>query len=97
MEINIATIQREQVNTHLVLQVNDQEFRIILTDDNPNNIKAVFNQLLKELKSGLFNFNLQDDTHDLYHHICKEYLVQLNAELKTIYQELSEYDLLEAK
>lgn len=95
METNKATIQRGDQNTLLVLNVNNQDFKIILTDDNPNNVKEVFNKLLLELKKGLFEFELVDEIEDLYHHICQEYIVQLNDELQSIFQELEEYELLE--
>jgi hypothetical protein len=95
METNKATIKREDQNSSLVLCVNNQEFNIILTDDNPNNVKDVFNNLLKELKKGLFEFELSDETEDLYYHISKEYLSQLNKELCSIYKELEEYELLD--
>ncbi|MBP4139161.1 hypothetical protein [Flavobacterium geliluteum] len=95
METNRATIRREEQNTHLILQVNTEEFEIILTDDNPNNVKDVFNKLLKELKNGLFQFKLEDETEDLYHNICKEYLIQLNSEISSVFKELEDYELLE--
>lgn len=93
METKKATIKREDTNTYLVLEVGDVPLQIILTDDNPNNVKVVFNSLLKELKKGLFEFNLEDDSQDLYNNICTEYLIQLNAELKAIYDELVDYEL----
>ena len=95
MEINKATIKRDASNTYLVLEINEQTLQIILTDDNPNNVKSVFNTLLKNLKNGLFQFNFEDETQDLYHHICKEYITQLNAEIKGVYGELSDYELIQ--
>jgi hypothetical protein len=95
MESKKATIKREETNTYLVLEVGETPLQIILTDDNPNNVKIVFNSLLKELKKGLFEFNLEDETQDLYHNICTEYLVKLNSELKAIYDELVDYELTE--
>ena len=32
-----------------------------------------------------------------YHNICSEYLVQLNSELRTIYEELVDYELVEVE
>ena len=95
IETKNATIKREEINTYLVLEVGETPLEIILTDDNPNNIKAIFNNLLKELKKGIFEFNLEDETQDLFHNICVEYIVQLNSELKAIYDELVDYELLE--
>ena len=57
----------------------------------------LFNSLLKELKKGAIEFNLADETQDLYHNICSEYLVQLNSELRTIYEELVDYELVEVE
>lgn len=95
METKKAIIKRSQNNAYLILYVNEQEFEIILTDDNPNNVKSVFNNLLKELKKTELKFELDDATDDLYHHICSEYLIQLNAELITVRQELKAYNLLD--
>jgi hypothetical protein len=50
--------------------------------------------LLEQLKNGQFSFSLEDEKEDLYHHICKEYITQLNTELNSIYQELSDNGLL---
>ena len=93
METKKATILREETNTYLVLEVRETKLQIILTDDNPNNVKTVFNYLLKELKKGFFEFILEDETQDLYHNICNEYLKQLNSEMKAIYEELVDYEL----
>lgn len=93
METKKATIQREEANTHLVLEVGGSSVRITLTDDNPNNVKSAFNSILKELKRGLFEFELEDETRDLYNNISTEYLKQLNAEIKAIYKELEDYEL----
>ncbi|MBK9742875.1 MAG: hypothetical protein IPO94_07875 [Saprospiraceae bacterium] len=95
METKRATIKREDANTYLVLEAGDIPLQITLTDDNPNNVKNIFNDLLKELKKGLFEFHLEDETSDLYNNICVEYLVQLNSEIKAIYDELVDYELID--
>jgi hypothetical protein len=97
METKKTTIKREDANTYLVLEVGEAPLQIILTDDNPNNVKMVFNSLLKELKKGLFEFNLEDESQDLYNNICTEYLTQLNSELKAIYDELIDYELVDSE
>jgi len=95
METKKATIRREEKNTYLVLAGIDQSYEIVLTDDNPNNIKSVFNNLLKDLKRGLFIYKLDDKNGDLYSHVCEEYIRQLNVELKAVFDELNDYALLE--
>lgn len=88
-----AIIERKKDSVSLKLKLEKSELAIILTEDKPNNVKDVFNNLLEKLKEGEFEFLLQDDKEDLYHHICKEYLSQLNVELKSIYKELSDNGL----
>lgn len=96
METNQATIKRTENSASLILHVNDQEYEIVLTEDNPNRVKSVFNNLLSALKKGVFAFELKDDEGtDLYHDICLEYIKQLNGELKSVYDELKDFELLE--
>lgn len=95
MEIKKAKIKRQESQTFLVLEGNSSTFEIVLTEDNPNNVKSVFNNLLIDLKKGLFMFELEDDKQDMFHHICQEYLKQLNTEIETIYSELEEFELTE--
>ena len=97
METKKATITREKDKDKaiLVLPGVSINHEIILTEDNPNSIKFVFNNLIQDLKKGLFQFELEDTGNDLFHNICKEYIVQLNSELQSIYNEIDESDLLE--
>jgi hypothetical protein len=90
-----AKIERKNDSAVLKFVLSSTELEIVLTEDKPNDVKNVFNKLLEQLKSGLFSFELEDEKEDLYHHICKEYITQLNTELNSIYQELSDNGLLE--
>jgi hypothetical protein len=91
METKRATITRTDTETSLVLDFGQTSLKIVLTEDNPNNVKTVFNSVLKDLKNGVFEFTLEDEKQDLYHHICTEYIIQLNSEMKAVYQELEDY------
>jgi uncharacterized protein (UPF0335 family) len=97
METKKATIKRDKKNTYLVLEASPKNLEIILTDDNPNSIMSAFNTLLSELKKGMIQFELEDNKEDLHYHICKEYIKQLNAEIKEVFNELKDYGLLEGK
>lgn len=94
METFKASIIRGDQDTTLALSVNGEQLNITLTDDNPNNVKIVFNKLLKLLKDGMFKFELDDTKEDLFYHISKEYITQLNAELSSVFKELDDYELL---
>lgn len=95
METHKAKIDRENKDkVSLSLKINETLLNIPLTDDKPNEVKQVFNELLKELKKGQFNFELeQDEKQDLYYHTCVEYISQLNTELNSVYNELVDYEL----
>ncbi len=95
METHKATIKREGETTAvLVFTIDGNDFKIVLTKDDPEEIKKVFNELLKKLKEGEFNFELDDSEEDLYNEISKEYIKQLNLELITVYKELEDYELI---
>ena len=98
MATHKATIDRKDNNSaNLKLSIGTEELNIVLTEDNPNEVKAVFNKLLLQLKNGEIEFDLTDDKDDLYFHICKEYITQLNAELKSTYTELKDNWLLKTE
>jgi hypothetical protein len=94
MATHNATIERKETAATLKLVIGDEKLNIVLTEDNPNEVKSVFNKLLIHLKDDEIEFNLTDDKEDLYFHICKEYITQLNAELKSTYKELEDNGLL---
>ncbi|MDY0779386.1 hypothetical protein [Tenacibaculum sp. IB213877] len=95
METHRATIDRKDEKTSLVLHINNEQLEIELTEDKPNAVKSVFNNLIASLKKGVFKFELEDEKEDLYFHICTEYMGQLNTELSSIHQELEDYELID--
>jgi len=97
MATHKATIERKDKTATLKLAVGKTVLDIVLTEDKPNDVMSVFNKLLELLKDGVFELKLTDEKEDLYHHICKEYITQLNAELKSTFQELKDNGLLKTK
>lgn len=95
METHKSTINRDGEKATLIFSLPKNNLEIVLTEDKPNEVKKVFNQLILELKKGEFQFELEDTKEDLYYHISEEYISQLNSELSSIYSELEDYDLLE--
>jgi|SaaInlLV_10m_DNA_2_1039722.scaffolds.fasta_scaffold00364_5 hypothetical protein len=94
MKNHNATIEREEEKTTLVLTIGTTNYDICLTDDNPIEVKNVFNDLIVELKKGKFTFILSDEIQDLYYHICGEYIKQLNAEIADVYSQLKKNNLV---
>lgn len=95
MEKYNATINRVEDRAELVFHLDGITHTISLTEDNPNEIKMVFNELIQHLKGRKYSFELDDDKDDLYTGICKEYLKHLNSEISIIYGQLKAYDLLD--
>ena len=91
-----ATIDRkEDKSVDLVLKTQSAEYTICLTDDNPSEVKKVFNSLIVELKKGKFSFSLSDETKDLFYYVCDEYLKQLNGEIADVFSQLKKHQLVE--
>lgn len=97
METLEAKILREDEKTSLRLKFEGNILEILLTSNNANDIKNVFNRLILELKTREFEFKLIDDQQDLYYAVCQEYIRQLNNELKIIRQELVDNGLAEVE
>lgn len=95
METKKAKIKREEEEKATLILELDENLEIVITEDNPNSIKTAFNKLIIELKKGLFQFELEDDKDDLYNNICTEYLNQLNSEMRSVFEELEDYELLD--
>jgi hypothetical protein len=96
METHEAIVTVDGSEQFLSLKINGFVLNLPLTRDEPNEIKNVFNELIKHLKKGAFNFSIAEkEDGDLIYEVAKEYIKQLNKELKDVYQELEAYQLLE--
>ena len=96
METHKATIVREKDIVKLILESKNDDYEIILSEEDPNKIKNVFNNLIIELKSGKFEYLLEDSEDDLFTNVCREYITQLNSEIANVYGQLKSYELLES-
>lgn len=94
MVIYKAKIVTRGEDKFLELILGEDSLEISLTEDDPKKVKSVFNKLVQYLKNDPFNFEFQEEGNDLYVHISKEYITQLNQELKSVYGELEHYKLL---
>ena len=79
-----ANVVDRDGNVYLELSLSDRTVSISLTEDNPNAVKEVFNQLILALKKEAFKFRLTNEENTLYYFICKEYINQLNSELASV-------------
>lgn len=95
MEIFEANVIADEGNYYLEFFVKDKKLKISLTEDKPKEVKSFFNELILELKKSEFTFELKDKSENLYYQISDEYIKQLNEELKSVRQELVDYNLLD--
>lgn len=96
METYRAEIIEVDSESYLSLNIKDEQLKIPLTKDEPNEIKNVFNRLIVILKSGAFKFLMEDkDNADIIYHVAKEYIDHLNSELDDIFEELKDSGLIE--
>lgn len=93
MVIRAAKINNKDENYFLDLELSDKVASIPLTIDDQNSIKNVFNELIAELKSGKFKFELEEGKTDLYWQISNEYIKQLNNEISSIFDEMTALNL----
>ena len=96
METYKAEVIDDEQEHYLALKIPDNMLNIPITKDVPLEVQKVFNHLIVALKGGAFEFEIeQKDAGDIFYHIAKEYISQLNAELTDIYYEMEEHGLLE--
>jgi hypothetical protein len=95
METYDAFIEESKNSVALILKLPSSGLSILLSDDDPNKVKDVFNALIRHLKTKEYKFKFKKTKEDLFYHIGEEYIKQLNSELATVRRELEEYEMLE--
>ena len=97
MRLNYAFViylPTDSAEEPLLLKMNDGDLKIPITKDQPKEIKSVFNELIKSLKNGPMKFQIEEvENGDIIYQIGKEYVNQLNSEIKKVYSELESYYL----
>lgn len=92
-----ASVQSAEDKYYLDVALETEVVRIPISDDNPNHVKRAFNKLLERTRSGQFAIELTSDGDDLFSHVAKEYIAQLNRELKEVWKEMKQHELLDSE
>ena len=90
----METIEAELVTIdgdYFINILEDPQISIPISNDDPNAVKSAFNCLIERLKKGVFSNSLKDADKDLFYHVAREYLEQLNGELLDVYQEMEQH------
>ena len=97
MVIHEAEVTERDKEQYIVLKLKDDMLNIPITQDLPKEVQKVFNKLIVALKKEMFTFSIAEvKDGDIFYHVAKEYIFQLNVELQDIYNEMKEYGLLES-
>ncbi|HYN83440.1 MAG TPA: hypothetical protein VES88_18315 [Gemmatimonadaceae bacterium] len=89
-----ASVQSAQDKHFIDIALDSDVVRIPISEDNPNQVKSAFNKLLERTRSGQFTIELESDSDDLFSHVAKEYIAQLNRELQEIWKEMKQHKLV---
>lgn len=94
METIKATVV--QVDEKHFIKIEDEEhtIRIPISEDNPNEVKSVFNRLIARIKEGEFQIELAEVGEDLFSQVANEYITQLNREIQEVHGEMEQYGLV---
>jgi ABC-type molybdate transport system ATPase subunit len=94
METLKATIEDSDDKYFLRIQIESGDVIIPLSDDNANAVKSAFNKLIQRIREGEFKIQLDKEGDDLFSMVAKEYLTQLNREIREVRSQVKEFGLL---
>ena len=89
-----ASVQSDGDKQFLEIELESGAVRIPMSDENPNQIKSVFNRLIERTRSGEFIVELDKVGDDLFSQVANEYVGQLNREIQEVRTEMKQLNLL---
>ena len=94
METLNAMVENTENKYFLRIKVESGDVVIPLSEENANAVKSAFNKLIQRIRDGAFKIELDKDGDDLFSMVAKEYLTQLNREMREVHSQIKELDLL---
>lgn len=91
IEAELVTIEGD----YFIDILEEPKITIPISNDDANAVKSAFNCLIERLKKGVFSISLKNADKDLFYHVAKEYLEQLNDELFDVHQEMEQYGFVD--
>lgn len=95
METVEASVVKEDEEHFIEIAIKEEPIWIPLSEDKPNEVKSVFNKLIKQIKEGAFEIKLEVVGEDLFSQVANEYIIQLNREIAEVRDEMIELGLVE--
>lgn len=94
METLEAMVENAGDKYSLRIKIESGDVVIPLSDDNANAVKSAFNKLIQRIREGEFKIQLDKKGDDLFSMVAKEYLTQLNKEIREVHSQIREFGLL---
>lgn len=94
METIKATVVEFEEKHFLKVETGNEEIKIPISEDKPNEVKSAFNKLVIRIKEGVFEIELKDIGQDLFSQVASEYVAQLNREIQEVHGEMKVYGLV---
>lgn len=94
METLEAIVENVDDKYSLRIKVESGDIVIPLSDDNAIAVKSAFNKLILRIRDGEFKIQLEKEGDDLFSMVAKEYLTQLNKEIREVHKQIKEFGLL---
>ena len=94
MEMIRATVIEVDDKHFIQIEAGDPQIKIPISEDKPNEVKSAFNKLIARIKKGEFRIDLAQVGDDLFSHVAKEYVAQLNREIQEVHGEMKEHGLI---
>ena len=96
METIETKVVENQEKHFIEFDLGTEKVRIPMCEDKPNEVKAAFNKLIVRAKDGEFQLELKNPGEDLFSQVAKEYVSQLNGEIREVRKEMKRYGLIGA-
>lgn len=94
MEAIRATVESLDDKHFIKINTGDEEIKIPMSEDKPNEVKSMFNKIICRIKVGKFQIKLEEVGDDLFSQVANEYITQLNHEIQEVHSEMEYYGLV---
>jgi hypothetical protein len=94
METIKATVVKLDEKHFIKIKTGEEEIKIPISEDKPNEVKSAFNKLIAQNKEGELEIELEDIGQDLFSQVANEYVTQLNREIQEVRGEMKDYGLV---
>jgi hypothetical protein len=91
-----ATVETVGETRFIKIVAGDEEIKIPMSEDKPNEVKSAFNKLIARIKAGKYQIRLDNVGDDLFSQVANEYVTQLNREILEVFGEMEQLGLVTA-